>query len=165
MPKTTSIAERTRSRSPGVRFRGELKNPNAGLDYSRSNKEKEHNTLAPRYRAYDLLNLPMRDEKMAQTYAQISANSVDSKEMLGRILSNGLLTNGEQGTMILNVLHEHEQELGWQILYACLLVILVLVMLAAYAVYMTTSYTFSNVFGMQPFGATPEATPAPFGRY
>jgi hypothetical protein len=107
----------------------------------------------------------MRDENMAQRYAQISANSVDSKGMLRRILNNGLLTNGEQSTMILNVLHEHEQETGWQILRVCLLVILALVMLAAYAVYMTTSYTFSNVFGMQPFGATPEATPAPFGTY
>jgi len=158
MPKTTSIAERTRARSPGARFRGELKNSNAGSDYSRPNKEKEHNTLSLRSLVYDVMKTSPSDEHRAQRYAQIVANSEDVKGMVYRIATNGGLTYKEKKAMLLDVVRDNNPQLGYSILTLFMLIYVALSMLWVYFQYLRYSPSFSNLFNTQSFEATPEAT-------
>ena len=184
MPK--SVAERTRSKSPGLRFRGvtssdlfntanyearaarHLKNPTAGgiglREYYPEDNSAYYMTQARKSipRAIGLPLPPMRNAALAQAYARISAQSSDEAAMKQRILRDDFLSDNQKSILLSTVEHDyHPGMYGIKTLLGILFAALLLLLLIVYAGYTMFSGMFSRLFGQQASAATP----APFGTY
>lgn len=184
MPK--SVTQKTRSKSPGLRFRGvtssdlfntanyearaasHLKNPTAGgigfRVYSPDDNSSFFMTQARKSmpRAIGLPLPPMRNAALAQAYARISAQSPDEAGMKQRILHDDFLSDKQKSILLSTVAHDyHPGMYGIKTLLGILFAALVLLLLIVYAGYTMFSGIFSRLFGQQAFAATP----APFGTY
>jgi hypothetical protein len=135
------------------------------MDYSRSNKKKEYNTMSLRSLVYDVMKTPLSDEDRAQRYAQISANSEDVKGIVYRIATNDGLTMKEKKAMLIDVVRDNNPQFGYSILTLFMLIYVAFLMLWAYVANFRTSASLSNLFNTLFFEATPEATDSTHSGY
>ena len=184
MPK--SVTQKTRSKSPGLRFRGvtssdlfntanyearaarHIENPTAGgigfREYYPEDNTAYYMTQARKSipRAIGLPLPPMRNAALAQAYARISAQSSDEAAMKQRILRDDFLSDNQKSILLSTVEHDyHPGMYGIKTLLGILFGALLLLLLIVYAGYTMFSGMFSRLFGQQASAATP----APFGTY